>query len=500
MKNIFSAFLFAFIFLWHVNANAQFWVYQTSGTTQHLNDVYMINSLTGWIVGDAGTLLKTDNGGQVWTQVNVTGNDLNSITFKDANIGVAVGDGGVILRTVDGGNNWSVVPVGTIEQFRKVSSGAGSMFFASGDAGLAAVSLDDGATWSIKNTGTAERFRGAAAFGTTDLWAVGDEGIIKYSSDAGNTWSDQFAGVSDNDLHDIQFVSSTHGFAGGNSSSFIYTTNSGQSWQLRNTGIFFDVNGIYFQDENVGWGVSIVGTIFFTTDAGLTWTSQPCGSPNTLNEAYFIHQGRGWTVGDNGTVVMYDNPNIPVELSSFSASVSENSVLLNWSTASEVNNLGFEVERKLIADWVKIGFVEGNGTTTEAQSYSYSDKNVNSGTYQYRLKQVDYDGTYEYSNVIEIEVDLTPKLFELSQNYPNPFNPGTKIKYSIPNTGADLVQLVTLKVYDILGNEVAALVNEEKTAGVYEVNFDATELSSGIYLYQINAGQFTSSKKMILIK
>ncbi|HSW55802.1 MAG TPA: T9SS type A sorting domain-containing protein, partial [Ignavibacteriaceae bacterium] len=161
--------------------------------------------------------------------------------------------------------------------------------------------------------------------------------------------------------------------------------------------------------------------------------------------------------------------------------------------------------------WEAFGFVPGFGTTTEPKSYSFIDENVTTGTYKYRLKQIDFDGTYTYSNEIEIAVDFTPKEFVLYQNYPNPFNPSTKIKYSIPNveTHRDAsLQMVTLKVYDILGNEVATLVNEEKQPGVYEVEFNSQfshsgavrNLSSGVYFYQLKAGSFVQTKKMILTK
>ena len=145
-------------------------------------------------------------------------------------------------------------------------------------------------------------------------------------------------------------------------------------------------------------------------------------------------------------------------------------------------------------NWDKVGFVNGNGTTTETQSYSFVDENLVSGKYQYRLKQIDFDGTFEYSNEVEVIVSV-PEKFELSQNYPNPFNPNTRIQYAITSN-----QFVSLKVYDILGNEVETLVNENKPTGNYEINFNASELASGIYFYKIQAGNFIKTKKMILLK
>ena len=194
----------------------------------------------------------------------------------------------------------------------------------------------------------------------------------------------------------------------------------------------------------------------------------------------------------------------PVELFGFIADVINNSkVKLEWTTASETNNEGFEIERSNDkTNWRLIGFKEGKGTTTETHNYSFTDDllDTSSSKLYYRLKQVDYDGSFEYSDIVE--VDIAPSTYSLSQNYPNPFNPSTTIKYSIPDVistgGRNL--LVTLKVYDILGKEVATLANEEKPAGKYEVDFNAANLTSGIYFYQLKSGQFIEIKKMVMVK
>lgn len=191
---------------------------------------------------------------------------------------------------------------------------------------------------------------------------------------------------------------------------------------------------------------------------------------------------------------------IPVELESFTAKVIDNKVLLDWTTASEQNNMGFEVQKlkdykiTRLQNWEKIGFVEGKGTATETQFYSFADIDLQPGLYSYRLKQIDYDGTFEYSQAVEIEITV-PGEFELMQNYPNPFNPTTTIRWQSP-----VGSWQTLNVYDLLGNEVATLVDEYKPAGRYEVEFNASQLSSGIYLYRIQGGNYVQTRKMILIK
>lgn len=190
---------------------------------------------------------------------------------------------------------------------------------------------------------------------------------------------------------------------------------------------------------------------------------------------------------------------VPVELTLFTASVNNGIVLLEWTTATELNNSGFEIERRIkkdetSEDWERIGFTKGRGTSTQIHSYSFGDENPVPGKSYYRLKQIDFDGTYKYSNIVEVDFVL-PVQFNLEQNYPNPFNPLTSIKYAISDK-----QFVQLKIFDLIGNEVATLVNEEKPAGNYEIVFNASVLSSGVYFYKIVSGNFTETKKMILLK
>ncbi len=206
---------------------------------------------------------------------------------------------------------------------------------------------------------------------------------------------------------------------------------------------------------------------------------------------------------------------IPVELISFTALIDINKVTLKWTTATETNNMGFNVERKQVSSpqssednniWETIGFINGSGTTTEIKLYSFLDEGLSSGKFQYRLKQIDFDGSFEYSNIIDAEI-INPINFSLEQNYPNPFNPSTLIRYSVPNVisteGRNIN--VILRVFDVLGNEVVTLVNDYKPEGNYEVEFNAgqdsrTKIASGVYFYQLKAGSFVQTKKMIILQ
>lgn len=187
----------------------------------------------------------------------------------------------------------------------------------------------------------------------------------------------------------------------------------------------------------------------------------------------------------------WTDPQIPVELGSYSSMVNDGNVTLLWNTVTETNNSGFEVER----NDEKIGFIEGAGTSTEIHNYTFADKIVETGYYVYKIIQVDYDGTRNLMFKLMINVDLTPSEFCLLQNYPNPFNPSTKIKFTVAEKS-----FVNLKVYSAFGQEIKTLVEEEKSPGEYSIDFDASNLPSGIYIYTIQAGNFLSSKKMILLR
>ncbi|HOJ18414.1 MAG TPA: glycosyl hydrolase family 18 protein [Ignavibacteriaceae bacterium] len=210
--------------------------------------------------------------------------------------------------------------------------------------------------------------------------------------------------------------------------------------------------------------------------------------------------------------VSYSASALPVEMVSFSAKVISGKVNLNWSTATEVNNYGFEVERSLSSHllslsghsssdtWEVVGFVAGSGNSNSVKEYSFTD-NLNHSSIQpfnhtisYRLKQIDNDGTFAYSKTVEAD-NLKPSAFDLRQNYPNPFNPSTMISYQLPVTAQ-----VTLKVFDVLGNEVVSLVNQQQEAGSYNVTLDASTLASGTYIYRLIAGDFVSTKKLVVLK
>lgn len=286
---------------------------------------------------------------------------------------------------------------------------------------------------------------------TTSLYGIPSLGIIK-SSDDGNTYVQLNNGFSNLDVR--QLILTPEVFIAFNGDGIYRSLDEGNNWvRIDHTGLNGSIRRVYYDDNNI---------LYACTNNGL-----------------YVFNGV-----------------LPVELTSFSAIFENHKICLGWITKSELNNHGFEIERSLDnTNWATIGFREGKGTTSEPQNYNYSDdiSEISAQKLYYRLKQIDFNGNFEYSKIIEVEI--TPTNFSLSQNYPNPFNPSTKIQYAITSR-----QLVILKVFDVLGKEVATLVNEEKPAGSYDVKFDAAHLPSGVYFYQLRLGDYVDSKKMLLMK
>jgi hypothetical protein len=284
-------------------------------------------------------------------------------------------------------------------------------------------------------------------------------------------------------------------------------------------------NSIASATGNIGLAIDATNNrIYWTTSSSVKGADLDGGNESTLFNASSPLQGIDTD---------YNPAALPVELTAFTAEQTDAGIMLKWETATEINNYGFEIERSNLQGSNKIdddnnlegyraiGFVQGHGNSNSPKSYEYLDHDYDQDQeliLKYRLKQIDTDGTFEYySTIASIDLSLptnindnvTLSTFNLEQNYPNPFNPATTIQYSIPlptlnlpglHTGGVEVQHVTIKVYDILGNEVAALVNESQKPGSYSIEWDASAYSSGFYIYQLTYGTKQITKKMLMLK
>ncbi len=264
--------------------------------------------------------------------------------------------------------------------------------------------------------------------------------------------------------------------------------------------------GVYNLDligDGLNVGLNSVGnyryiSVIKRTDQDNPWTwSGSNHSPTTGNNINpTLHYRGGTSFSDFGIAGNIDNSLLPVELISFSSYVNQANVTLSWSTSFENNNAGFDIERKTsVESWSKIGSVQGKGNVNSISTYLYEDRNLQSGKYHYRLKQIDFNGNFKYYGLANEVIIGIPTEYSLCQNFPNPFNPSTTINYEIPNSN-----FVSLKIYDMMGREVAILINQFQQPGFYNINFNASKLPGGIYFYKIQAGDFSAVKKLLLLK
>mgnify|MGYP001401715933 CR=1 FL=1 len=450
----------------------------TSSST--LRAVDMANSIIGLAVGSNGAIYKTMSSGFVWDSLTTVGlpatQTLYDVDFVDDTLVFVVnntGDtAGTVLKSTDAGLSWTKNKI-------KISATAN-------DHRLYAISMFDA------NNG----------------WVVNYTPKPYRTTDGGLTWTEQalsdgFTGF----LYDVHAVSANIAWCVGSSGRVYRTVDGGTNWVLTATPAGTTAfQTVYAHDSNTVMIAGGSGVVLQTRDAGVTWTLEntagatiqgihPIMSIPTLS----IDSVAVFAAGLNSYVHKSGKFYIPVELASFSAAVSGNTVTLSWNTGTESNNRGFEIQRSSNnREWLTLGFITGSGTSVAPKNYSYTDFDLKSGNYYYRLRQIDMDGTsklYSLNSVIQIG---TPASFALNQNYPNPFNPSTTISYSIPKS-----DVVTLKIYNILGSEVATLVNGYQEAGSYTLTVSTSEmqsLSSGVYFYTLTNGGNTLTRKMTLLK
>jgi len=498
------------------------WEIIPSGTTSELNSIYFYDYEVGYAVGDSGTVIKSIDSGKTWQtlQTPVISN-LNDIYLFHRDTVEIVGDSGTMLFSTDGGSSWWEGPSFLTDNYYCVI-----FYDGNGICGGSSQSI----LWGTY-TGTAlywtevqSGFFGGGIWGAYMLssgigFVAGENSIFQplfgKTTDSGINWDFTAFYLNNNEgrATGVNFTDINTGYISAKvwngTGAIAKTIDGGNNWNSTAfTSPLWSINFPISDSSLVGYAVGDQGTILKTNNAGMNWLPQQSGTNLRLNKVYFNDLDFGFAVGENGMVLKTTTGGdpVPVELSSFTASVQSKIIYLSWSTATETNNQGFEILRKSLNEddgWNNLGFVPGHGTTTDTQQYSFTDYDVSVGKYRYRLKQIDFDGSFEYSNEIEVEIG-SPDEFNLSQNYPNPFNPRTKIKYSISSVGARERVSVQLIVYDVLGNEVATLVNEELSAGEYEVEFNSSAIehdpSSGIYFYQLKAGSFIQTKKMVLLK
>ena len=465
-------------------------------------DVFFTDELTGYAADGrwtGGPLYKTTDGGLTWFGLSnfpsyaFTGS-LRCVIFTDSLTGFGGGMPARIVKTTDAGNSWYVV----------------------------------NRTGLTDTIGLINRF---FFINPTTGWAVTTRGGILKTTDAGENWFAQLnAGISV-PFEGIYFVDSLYGWTAGGRP--YKTTDGGNSWiQQINTNIWLS-DDIYFYNYLKGW-IIVGNKLYYTTNSGIEWIQDPqiytySRNFEVISNTHFIitgtniyesvDTGQVWQnitsdvgsyftalhapknylaygVGPLGYIVSYlDTSLIPVELINFSAEQVENKILLRWLTTTEINNLGFEILRSPdLIKWDIIGFVPGNGSTTSTVNYTFFDTEIIGDRYYYKLKQIDYNGSYEFSEIITVNIFIDN--YFLYQNYPNPANPTTTITFSIPQKTD-----IRIELFSITGEKIKEILNEEKEKGIYKLDINLSNYASGIYFYKMTTKSgYTTTKKITLTK
>lgn len=546
---------FAILVLSIVQLNAQ-WYSQFEDTTLYFFGVSFVNSNNGIVVGtsyDSTTtichpsiIFKTTNAGANWELDSfATSAQLYSISSYDEENLVAVGDCSTIARTTDGGNSWREEETSLLNSFSDVEYLDLNTQIAAGGGGMILKTTNSGNQWNQINSGTLESLSDIHFFDHNQGICIGWNGTILITTDGGENWNPILSGTNAH-LISIDFFGSEKGIIVGSSGTVLYTTNGGLNWTMRNNPTDKFLSSFRFLSENTGIAVGEDGIIIKTTDNGITWESQSSGTDKHLSEIFFIDELNGWIVSSEGIIlhttnggsatnqIVFSEDSIYVPTLSDSGFTKIGNTSDNSARIDSIISVGsfygywgnftrpgfqypfylFQTMPGFMGDTLGIIIQPHDSITVsfsnvdlcpfcdyEVQEYfkdtlrfvfTFMDGNVYSFS-----KSIPISGEGHPSDVIDDKI--LPAKFVLEQNYPNPFNPSTSIQYAIASS-----QFVTLKAYDILGNEIATLVNEEKLMGRYEVDFQSTvgslQLASGVYYYQLRAGSFVETKKMVLLR
>ena len=531
MKN---AFIFSFaVFCITSIASAQ-WINQRSNVGVNLNGVRFISPTKGWVVGDNGTLLETTDGGNTWTQrLTSTSSNLNKIWFADSTHGWISGDNGTIISTTDGGAQWTLNYVNApyIANFYPIFAGKFDNHYEAwtggGQAadGLTEIEKLSNGQWTPQIIGFAGRVTGLYFVNDSVGWAVGDSSLILSTKNGGRWWNEDpipaipatpfFQG-----FIDVKFITPQVGVCVGNAGVILKSTDGGASWKLiqatpKSNGSLFRLDWV--SDSIVyaagGTADSSSPAVLRSTDQGDTWVTQQVppliGQGAHYDDIYFYNDSLGWAVGNWGTIIHTTDGGVGTILNTplligpaTGDTLAASDTALVWKSVPSASS--YEVQIALDSSFSNIVLDSKSITDTSLGVKAFLNTVLNMDTkYFWRVKASSSNGISTFSNIWSFIVGTItpvsghqlPKTYSLSQNYPNPFNPTTVINYSLPRRS-----FVTLTIYDDLGRQVQTLVDNEQSAGNYSVDFNASSLPSGAYFYRIQAGTYTQTKKLLLLK
>lgn len=506
-----------------------------AGSSVSLSDVQFVDSLTGYMCGNSSTVIKTTNGGLNWVSVNATGSqNITSLSFASATTGGAVCDNGQLFKTTNGGTNWTAQypPPTNYFGLNAIKYFPSGVIYLSGVFGNNMKSTDAGTTWINLVTGLNTYIFSSYFLNGNTGFASMYNGYILKTTNGGTNWIESVTPFTGANITGLSFINTSTGFAIPTSTTnqYMETTDAGSNWFIVNPGLNTSVIGLNFMNATTGVLISQNNT-YRTTNGGTNWTF--IDSVNyTLNSLQFVNSLTGY-------IAAYNSPNTQFRKTTNGG--------INWTTSPELLSNTFAYVFKFID--ANTGFTAGgnslykttNGGTNwinlaainmNAQAIHLFDTNTILIAGSSGVIKKSTDGGLSFTTVPFISKGdiqcmsfvnsmtgwvmgsggmiiktndiltgnisnqtVTPTEYLLHQNYPNPFNPTTKISFEIPKSG-----LISLKVFDLTGREIATLINEFKTLGKYSVDFNGTNLSSGVYFYKLEANGISEVKKMLLLK
>lgn len=447
--------------------------------------------------GGEGAILKTTDGGSSWVKISAdTLPGLKAVCFTSVDVGYVGGYQNRLMRTTNGGSSWNMEVIDSkLWYFNNID-------FWDADHGVVVSypssvyrTSDAGVTWT-PTFGLKHSVEDVCYADSSTLFLVGGDERIYKSTNAGFYWIEVDSGLILHTYLGVEFYDSNFGIVTGEDGKVVVTTDGGINWTISNAGGFGLIRSAYIMNQSTAFVAGTPEQVYKTTNGGINWLSDfSGGNTEAFYKIIFTENNKGLICGSGGKFLANTDYVIPVELTEFTANVSGNKVHLNWITKTELNNSGFEILRSQDGQSSDvIAFIPGSGTSTEVRNYYFTDEQIEIGEYLYQLKQIDFDGSFEYSDILSVIVSGELN-YTLDQNYPNPFNPATTIKFSIPEAAN-----VTLNIYNSLGQKVTELVNENLEAGQFSCTWEAKNSASGIYFYELRTGKHVLMKNMILIK
>jgi len=506
------------------------WLTKVSGTSLLLRSVFFIDENYGWAVGDEGIIQITTNGGESWVQNSIESSDIVSVWFVDQDTGWIAAES-QLFKTTNGGIDWFLQDTGILYWIRSIQFLDNNNGWVVGDYSSIYKTSTGGDEWIQLSSSISRKEGNAISFvnkktgwvAFTDQSSQNDHELVK-TINGGESWARLPV---DWEILTLFFVSENIGWAG-TYFKIGKTNDGGLTWEIQNIGSYF-ITDLYFLNENIGWAVGTGGAILKTTDGGNDWSLLSTTVNEFLQSVYFVNDSIGWTVGykpyfvsvlkkttDGGN--SWISQNSPMGQIYSVCAINEN---LAWIAGGGIakttdggniwvqqysetfnkvvsfvdENNGWAVGESILGtsnggeEW----YHQFNGFLLNLASASFVSDTVGwvTGRYGTILK------TTNGGIIVEVENNYPkpPTNILLSQNYPNPFNPVTSLQYTVGSR-----QFVTIKIYDLLGRKIATLINEEKPAGEYKVEFNAANLPSGIYFYRIQAGSYSETRKMVLLK